>query len=69
MYSMVIIADNTASCRWMVVFSLYIQKGQVVFSLYIQKDIYIAKDIPGGSVVETLRFQCRGCRFSCWLKN
>lgn len=53
----------------MVVFSLYIQKGQVVFSLYIQKDIYIAKDIPGGSVVETLRFQCRGCRFSCWLKN
>lgn len=56
MYSVVIIADNTESCSWTVVFLLYIQK-------------MLAKDIPGGSVVETLCFQCRGCRFSCWLKN
>lgn len=56
MYSMVIIANNTASCSLTVVFLLFIQK-------------MLAKDIPGGSVVETLRFHCRGCRFSCWLKN
>ena len=28
-----------------------------------------ACDFPGGPVVKNLNFQCRGCRFDCWLEN
>ena len=30
---------------------------------------YVRKGIPGGLVVKTLYFPCRGCEFDPWLRN
>ena len=29
----------------------------------------LTRDFPGGLVVKTLHFQCRGCRFDSWSRN
>ena len=29
----------------------------------------LTRDFPGGLVVKTVHFQCRGCRFDSWSRN